>query len=192
MRAALSPLPPQDTPSLASSAGLSFADVPRRSTPGIAHTSDKICIPWAIFSCMPSHQVVRCRRFSGFWLRHADSSVGISNWASEMSNRRIKVLTSVLVAYWAGSCSQSIPINDQVTCTISSLAPASPDDEDQSAIADDDSDDSSDELTLLRGTLNLLPFVTAVGPRQGQATIIGPPQRSTSATLTSQHILLRL
>ena len=146
----------------------------------------------AIFSCMPSRQVVRCRRFSGFWICHADSSVGFSNWAHEMSNRRIKVLTSVLVTCWTGSYSQAIPISDQVTCTISSLAPASPDNEYPSAVADEESDDSSDELTLPRGTLNLLPFVTAVGPRQGQATIIGPPQRSTSATLTSQHILLRL
>ena len=148
--------------------------------------------PMDIFSCMPSHQVVRCRRFSGFWLRHADSSGGFSNWASEMSNRRFKVLTSVLVAYWAGSCSQSIPINDQVTCTISSPAPSSPDDEYPSAVADDDSDDSSDDLIVQRGTLNLLLRVATVGLSQGHSTIISVLQRSTVATLASQHILLRL
>jgi hypothetical protein len=109
-----------------------------------------------------------------------------------MSNRRIKVLASALVVFSAGSYSQAIPVNDLPSSTISSPAPSSPDNEYPSAVADEASDDSSDDRILPRGTLNLLPFVTAVGPRQGQATIIGPTQRSTSATLTSQHILLRL
>jgi hypothetical protein len=108
-----------------------------------------------------------------------------------MPNRRITILTSVLVTFWPGSYRQAIPVKDQTNCTISSQALSSPDDEDQSAVADD-SDDSSDELILLRGTLNLLPSVAAVGLPQGHATIIGPPQYSTSATLESQHILLRV
>jgi hypothetical protein len=141
---------------------------------------------------MPSHQVVRCRRFSGFWLRHADSSVGFSNWASEMSNRRIKVLASIAIAFSAGSYSQSTRINDQSTCTVSFPAPSSADDEDQSAVADDDSDVSSDGIVVLRGTLNLLWYVADVRSHPGRATIDDQPQRSTSATLASQHILLRL
>src|SRR5262245_29091214 len=128
---------------------------------GLAHTSGKNSNPWAIFSCMLSWQVVRCRRFSRFWLRHADSSVGFSNWASEMSSRRMKGLASALTVFWAGAYSRAIRVNDQTNGTNSSQAPISPDDEYPSAVADDDSDDSSDDLILLRGTLNSMSSVAA-------------------------------
>jgi hypothetical protein len=109
-----------------------------------------------------------------------------------MSNGRTHVLASILVAFWPGLYSQALPVNDQASCTIACRVLSSPDYEYQSAVADEDSDDPPDDLLLLRGTLNLLPSAAAAGSRQGHAAAIGPPQHSTSATLASQHILLRL
>jgi hypothetical protein len=112
-----------------------------------------------------------------------------------MSNRQIKVLAAVFVVSWVGYCNQAAPAYDQANDTTSSpTSPASSDSDDEypSAVAVDDSDDSSDDLISLRGALNLLPSLAIVGLSRGHSTIIGPPQRSTSATLASQHILLRL
>ena len=109
-----------------------------------------------------------------------------------MSNRRINDLASILGVLWAGFYVQAIVVNSQANCTISTQAPSCPDDEDQSAVANDDLDQSSDDPILLRGTLSWLTSVAAVGADQGRATIIGSLQLSTSATLESQHILLRL
>ena len=107
-----------------------------------------------------------------------------------MSNRRIKVLISLLVYFWVGSHSQSIPVKGQANCTISFRKSSSPDDQDQIATADD-SDDSFDDLTVLRRTLKSLSSVAVAGVSQARATKTGPDY-STSATLESQHIVLRL
>src|SRR5262245_35583326 len=109
-----------------------------------------------------------------------------------MSNRRTLVLASIVVLLMAGFYSQAIAVNEQACCTISSRVPSNPHYDYQSAVADNDSEDSSDDLVALQGTLNLLPSATTVGLSQGHSTIIGPPRRSTGATLASQHILLRL
>ena len=109
-----------------------------------------------------------------------------------MSNRRIKVLASALIVLSAGSYSQASPVNDPANSTISFPARSNPDRENQSAETDEDSDESLDDLICLRGTSNLSSLVSPPGLCEGHSALVAPPQRKTSATLASQHILLRL
>jgi hypothetical protein len=109
-----------------------------------------------------------------------------------MSNRRINVLASILVVLSAAYFNQAIPVNDAARRSISSPEPCGSGDENQSAIASDESDDASDDFESLHGTLNWSPSGISISQLLGDETIIGPSYPSRCATLKSQHILLRL
>ena len=109
-----------------------------------------------------------------------------------MSNRRINVLASVMVVFLAGFYSLAIPVDDQAIRSISSQVPCDPDDNNQSTAAIDDANDASDEILLLHGTLNW-PSSGVPRPRwQWNSRCILALDLPTSATLESQHVLLRL
>jgi len=109
-----------------------------------------------------------------------------------MSNRRITVLASVIVVVLAGFYSHAIPVGDQAKRSISSQVPCGPGDNNQSTAAILDANDASDEIVHLHCTLNrLLSSVSIARPRKDET--IGPTLHfSTSATLESQHTMLRL
>jgi hypothetical protein len=111
--------------------------------------------------------------------------------AANMLNRKIKVLAAIIVVLSAGAYSQAIRVDDQSSLSISS-DPCSHDDEDQSAAADDDSDDGFNDFVMLDCTLDWLPSDTAIPHSLGGEPIIGSSYLSTSATLKSKHILLRV
>jgi hypothetical protein len=109
-----------------------------------------------------------------------------------MSNRRINVLASMMVVCLAGFCGQAFPVNDQLPCSISPRVPCGLDDETQAAVADDDSDDAPDDVLLLYRTSNGAPPFATFPISLGCETMPGSPYLVPSATLESQHVLLRL
>jgi len=108
-----------------------------------------------------------------------------------MSNRRIKVLASVMVVFLAGFYSQAIPVNDHAERSISSPQPSDSDQDDQRMAPDDDSD-SSDDLQMLDCTIVSFSSHVAFLVSLSDEKIPSPWNPSTTATLESQHILLRL
>ena len=108
-----------------------------------------------------------------------------------MINRKTKLLATVIVVLLAGFYSQAIRVDDQSSLSISSN-PCSQNDQDQSVAADDDSDDGFDDFVMLDCTLDWLPSDTATLHSLGGEPIICSSYLSTSATLESQHTLLKL
>src|SRR5258705_8996100 len=104
-----------------------------------------------------------------------------------MSNRRINVLASMMVVFFAGFCSQAFPVNDHVQCSVSPREPCGLGDENKAAVADDDSDDASDDLVLLHCTSNWSPSRATFPISLGGETISGSSYLRASATLESQH-----
>src|SRR6476660_9475474 len=104
-----------------------------------------------------------------------------------MPNRRIHVLASMMVVFLAGFCSQAFPVNDHVQCSVSSREPCGVADENQAAVADDDSDEASDELVLLHCTSNCSPPGATFPISLGGETIARSSYLRASATLESQH-----
>ena len=108
-----------------------------------------------------------------------------------MSTQRITFVVSMMILCLAACYSQAIPVNDHTARSISSRQSTSPNEDDQQVLADDDSD-STDDVQLLHrninGSLAHVTILTCVGDE----TIILPSRISTSTTLESQHILLRL
>src|SRR6476646_2058650 len=102
-----------------------------------------------------------------------------------MSNRRITVLALVMVIFLARFYSQAIPVGDQAMRSISSQVPCGPDDNNQSTAAILNANDASDEIVLLRCTLNQsLSGAYIARPRRDE-TIVSSLHLSTSATLES-------
>jgi hypothetical protein len=109
-----------------------------------------------------------------------------------MSSQRFKVLASVFVVLWTGFYSQAILVHDEVKLSIASRESSAPDDENQSAVANDDFDDASDDFVPLHGTVNWSSPLVSMARSLGDDTIICAPRLSSCATLKSRHILLRL
>jgi hypothetical protein len=92
----------------------------------------------------------------------------------------------------AGFYSQAIPAPDDAQPSLPSRQPCGPDEDDLSAATSDDADDAFDDFLSLDYTLNWSPSDAALlGLRRKELTIFAW-HCSTSATLTSQHTLLRL
>jgi hypothetical protein len=111
--------------------------------------------------------------------------------AANMFNRKIKVLAVIMVIFLTGFYSHAIRVDDQSSLSILS-EPCNQNDEDQSAVADDDTDNGSDDIVLLECTLDWLPSDTAIPHSLRDESIICSSYLSTSATLESKHILLRV
>jgi hypothetical protein len=109
-----------------------------------------------------------------------------------MPKRRNKFLVAVMVVFLAGFSCQVIPVDHQASCSVSSRAASGPNDENQSAEADDDFKDASDGFELLHGIVNTQPSVSLVASSPGHQTAICRSYSSVTATLEAQHILLRL
>jgi hypothetical protein len=109
-----------------------------------------------------------------------------------MSNRRINVLASVMVAFLAGFFSPAIPVNDQAIRSIASQVPCDPDDNNQSTAAIDDANDASDEILLLHGTLKWSFPIASVARSCRYESSHCTSRSSTSTTLEPQHTLLKL
>jgi hypothetical protein len=107
-----------------------------------------------------------------------------------MSIRQLTTLASIMWVCFAGSVSQPIPVDRQSKSSITSRQPNSPDQDDQSA-ADDDND-SSDDFQLASYTLDVLPSLAISSYPLWNESIIGLSHSSTSSTLESKHILLRV
>src|SRR5262245_61395136 len=109
-----------------------------------------------------------------------------------MSNRSINVLASMMVVFLAWFYSQAFPVNDQFQCSISSPEPSGLDNENLVAVADDDSEENaSDDLALLHWTSTSSSDAAFLFPLGGETTT-GSSYLRASATLASQHTLLRL
>jgi hypothetical protein len=104
-----------------------------------------------------------------------------------MSNRRITVVASIMILCLVASCSQAIPINSDGARSISARQSTSPNQDGERVLADDDSDDVQ---SLHRNMHGSLAHVTIQA--SGGEGITLPSFLSPSATLESQHILLRL
>jgi hypothetical protein len=90
-----------------------------------------------------------------------------------------------------GFCSHAFPVNDYVQCSVSPRAPCGLGDETQVAVDDDDPDDASDDLVLLRYTSNGSSSGATLPSSLGGEKISGSSYLRASATLESQHALLR-
>jgi hypothetical protein len=109
-----------------------------------------------------------------------------------MSNRNICALAAILIVPLAGLYSQAIPVADNGTCSVSSRESSDAENQDQGAAAADDSDDVPDDFLLLHGMVNPLPSVSVAASLLGHQTSSCSSYSSMTATLESQHILLRL
>jgi hypothetical protein len=109
-----------------------------------------------------------------------------------MPKRRNTFLVAVMMVFLAGFSSQAFPVDHQAGRSVSSRAPSNPNDENQSEVPDDDADGASDNSQLLRGIVNTLPSVSVMASSPGHQTPSRRAYSSVTATLESQHILLRL
>jgi hypothetical protein len=117
---------------------------------------------------------------------------GLWDWGGDMSYRRISVLASVIVVFLTAFYSQAIPVGGQAKCSISPQVPCGPDDNNRFTAAILDANDASDEIVLRHCTLNRLLSGASIAPPRRDETIVCTFHLSTSATLESQHTLLRL
>ena len=97
-----------------------------------------------------------------------------------------------MVVFLAGFCSQAFPVHDHFQCSVSSREPYGLDGETQVAVADDDSDDASDDLALLHCTSNWSPSRRDFPIYLGRETITDSSYLRARRDSESQHILLRL
>src|SRR5262245_27018870 len=98
-----------------------------------------------------------------------------------MSTQRITFVVSMLILCLAACYSQAIPVNDHTALSISSRLSTSPGEDDQQALADDDSD-FTDDIQLLHANINRSLAQVTILPCVGDETIVMPSRRSTSAT----------
>src|SRR5690242_5423844 len=109
-----------------------------------------------------------------------------------MATRRISIVASLTLACMPGLYGQIVPVSDNAQRGMASLQQRIPREEDRSAAIREATDDVSDDCRLAGDTL-IRPSSGVSRPHlQRKALLILVLLLPTSATLESQHVLLRL